>query len=199
MYGTNDSLDSWGPEWNLTAGKYCWKLWLAGFSRKLPAEEDGATLLIKTLWSSRESVCKCAFPVWLCKMIIKWKPPEWNEENLNKNKRMLFKVRDINSLNDLMNVYFLRMAAAFFFLFFFFLRGGRAHPQPAYGGSQARGLSRAVATRLRHSHSHTRSEPHLLPSAAPLSNSRSLAHRARTGIEPKSSCILAGSITTEPQ
>jgi len=31
----------------------------------------------------------------------------------------------------------------------------------AYGGSQARGLIRAVATHLHHSHSNTGSEPHL--------------------------------------
>jgi len=31
----------------------------------------------------------------------------------------------------------------------------------AYGGSQARGLIRATAAGLRHSHSHTRSELHL--------------------------------------
>ena len=31
----------------------------------------------------------------------------------------------------------------------------------AYGGSQARGRTGAVATGLRHSHSHTGSEPHL--------------------------------------
>ena len=33
----------------------------------------------------------------------------------------------------------------------------------AYGGSQAKGLIRAIATGLHHSHSNTRSEPHLLP------------------------------------
>ena len=33
----------------------------------------------------------------------------------------------------------------------------------AYGGSQARGTIRAVATGLRHSHSNARSEPHLQP------------------------------------
>ena len=33
----------------------------------------------------------------------------------------------------------------------------------AYGGSQARGLIRAVATSLRHSYSNVESEPHLQP------------------------------------
>ena len=36
------------------------------------------------------------------------------------------------------------------------------HPE-AYGGSQARGQIGAAAAGLRHSHSHTRSEPHLQP------------------------------------
>ena len=47
---------------------------------------------------------------------------------------------------------------SFTFLFFFF----RAAPT-AYGGSQAMGLVRAVATSLRQSHSHSGSEPFLQP------------------------------------
>jgi len=35
----------------------------------------------------------------------------------------------------------------------------------AYGGSQARGGRRSVATGLYHSHSNTRSEPHLQPTS----------------------------------
>ena len=35
----------------------------------------------------------------------------------------------------------------------------------AYGGSQARGLIRAVAAGLRHSHSNSGSEPHLRPTS----------------------------------
>ena len=38
----------------------------------------------------------------------------------------------------------------------------RAAPA-AYGGSQAKGLIRATAARLRHSHSNARSEPRLQP------------------------------------
>ena len=45
---------------------------------------------------------------------------------------------------------------------FFFFGFSRAAPA-AYGGSQARGLIRAVAASLRHSHSNARSEPHLQP------------------------------------
>ena len=45
---------------------------------------------------------------------------------------------------------------------FFFSSFVLSKPAPAaYGGSQARGLSRAVAAGLRHSNA--RSEPHLLP------------------------------------
>ena len=47
----------------------------------------------------------------------------------------------------------------FVFLSFFF---PRAAPK-AYGGSQARDLIRAIATSPRHSHSNTRSNPHLRP------------------------------------
>ena len=46
------------------------------------------------------------------------------------------------------------------FLFIFFSLLGGAAPA-AYGGSQARGLIRAVAAGLRLSHSNSRSEPHL--------------------------------------
>ena len=46
----------------------------------------------------------------------------------------------------------------FFFLLFF----SRAAPE-AYGGSQARGLTRAVATGLCHSHRNVGSKPRLQP------------------------------------
>ena len=49
---------------------------------------------------------------------------------------------------------------AFFFFFLFAISW--AAPS-AYGGSQARGLIGAVATRLRHGHSNAGSEPHLQP------------------------------------
>ena len=48
------------------------------------------------------------------------------------------------------------LMVAFFVCFF------RAAPA-AYGGFQARGLIRAVAAGLPHSHSHARFEPHLRP------------------------------------
>ena len=45
------------------------------------------------------------------------------------------------------------------FFFFFFLRSGPA----AYGSSQHRGRTGAIAAGHRHSHSNTRSEPSLCP------------------------------------
>ena len=54
------------------------------------------------------------------------------------------------------------------FFFFFFLSFSRAAPLVVYGDSQARGLIRAVATSLHHSHS----------------NARASIHWARPGIEP---------------
>ena len=50
----------------------------------------------------------------------------------------------------------------FFFFFFFFFCLFRAAPS-AYGGSQARGLIRAIAASLSHSHSNVGSELHLRP------------------------------------
>ena len=49
-----------------------------------------------------------------------------------------------------------------FFFFFFFLVFSRANPT-ARGGSQARGLIRAVATGLHYSHSNAGSKPHPQP------------------------------------
>ena len=65
-----------------------------------------------------------------------------------------------------------------FFLSFVFLR----ITPGAYGGSQVRSLIRAVAAGLCHSHS----------------NTGSLTHWVKLGIEPESSWILVGFITTEP-
>jgi len=67
-------------------------------------------------------------------------------------------------------------------LFLFFLCLFRAAPT-AHGGSQARGRIRATAASLPPSHS----------------NTGSLTHWARPGIEPASSWVLAGSLTAEPR
>ena len=75
----------------------------------------------------------------------------------------------------------------------------RAAPT-AYGGSQASSQSRAVAASLCHSHSRTRSEPHLRPTLdAAHGNTRSLTHWGRPGIEPASSRIQVRFISTEPR
>ena len=66
-----------------------------------------------------------------------------------------------------------------FYLFIYFVFS-RAAPA-AYGGSQARGLIGATATRLRHSHS----------------NAGSLTHRP--GIKPATSWFLVGFVSAEPR
>ena len=74
----------------------------------------------------------------------------------------------------------------FFFYLSFFFAFSRAAPV-AYGGSQARGLTEAVATGLRNA----RSEPHLQPTPQ-LGNAGSLTHLARPGIELATSRFLVG-------
>ena len=56
----------------------------------------------------------------------------------------------------------IKLEALIFFSFFDLFAISRA-ALAAYGGSQARGLIRAVATGLRQSHSNAGSEPHLQP------------------------------------
>ena len=69
----------------------------------------------------------------------------------------------------------------FLFSFLFFFCFFRAAPV-AYGSPQTRGWIAAMATSQRHSHS----------------NARSLTHWGRPGIEPASSQIPVGFVTTEP-
>ena len=52
----------------------------------------------------------------------------------------------------------------YFFLFFCLFAFSKAAPS-AYGGSQARGLIKAVAAGLHHSHNNAGSEPHLQPTS----------------------------------
>ena len=79
-------------------------------------------------------------------------------------------------------------------LFYFIFFKGPTH---GIWSSEARGQIRAVAAGLHHSHSNTRSEPHLQPT--PHGNAGYLTDWARPGIEPVSSCILVGFITADPQ
>jgi len=74
----------------------------------------------------------------------------------------------------------LSLSLSLFFFFFFCL----FRPTPAvYGGSQARGWNRAVATGLPHSHS----------------NTRSLTHWAKPRIKPASSWMLVRVISAKPR
>ena len=69
----------------------------------------------------------------------------------------------------------------------------RAAPT-AYGGSQARGLIRAVASSLRQSHSNARSNLHHSSLQCQILN-----HWVRPGIEPATSWFLVGFISVVPQ
>ena len=64
-----------------------------------------------------------------------------------------------------------------------------------YGSSQARGETGAAAAHLCHSHSHTGSATY----TKAHSNTRSLTHWVRPGMEPTSSWILAGFVSAAPQ
>ena len=64
-----------------------------------------------------------------------------------------------------------------------------------YGSSQARGGTGAAAAHLCHSHSHTGSATY----TKAHSNTRSLTHWVRPGMEPTSSWILAGFVSAAPQ
>ena len=83
------------------------------------------------------------------------------------------------------------------FIYFFFLF--RAEPE-ACGYSQARGQVGATSAGLHQSHA--KSEPCLRPTSqhtAAWGGAGSLTHWARPKIKPKSSWIVVGFITTEPQ
>ena len=82
-----------------------------------------------------------------------------------------------------MNVLF--TGSSFFFGLFCLLK---ATPM-AYGGCQARGPIRAVATGHSHSHSHAGSESSATYTIA-HGNTRSLTHWTKPGMEPKSSWML---------
>ena len=80
-----------------------------------------------------------------------------------------------------------------FFVFVFFRT-----TSVAYANSQARGLMGAVAAGLLHSHSNTRSEPHLRPTPQFTATPDPLNHWARPGIESESSWIVVRFVTAEP-
>ena len=74
----------------------------------------------------------------------------------------------------------------------------RAKPT-AYRSFQAGGWIGAAAAGLHHSHSNTRSKPHLWPTPQLMATPDPLSHWARTGIKPTSSWIRVGFVTSEPQ
>ena len=79
-------------------------------------------------------------------------------------------------------------------LFFFLFRAVPA----SYGSSQDGDRTSDVAAGLHHSHSNTRSKPHLRPIPyIAHGNARSLTYWVRLGIKPTSSFILVGFMTTE--
>ena len=84
----------------------------------------------------------------------------------------------------------------FFPFFFFFLF--RATPR-AYGSSLAWGWIGATVANLCHSHSNSGSEPCLRPTSQLMAMPDHLTHWARPGIEPASSWIPVGLVTTEPR
>ena len=89
----------------------------------------------------------------------------------------------------------------FLFLFFSFLSFFpffRAAPE-AYGGSQARGRTRATAVGLLHSHSYMWSETRLQLNTTAHGNTESWTHWARPGIEPATSWFLNRFISTAPR
>ena len=90
-----------------------------------------------------------------------------------QKEKMLLEVKICNSVLNFLS---------FFFLF-------RTTPM-ACGGSQARGLIRAIASGLRHSHSNTYTTAH--------GNAKSLPHWARPGINPATSWFLVGFISAMP-
>ena len=81
-------------------------------------------------------------------------------------------------------------------VFFFFLPFRAACV--AYGCSQARGWIGAAAAELCHSHRNTRSKAVSAAYTTAHGNARSLMPWARPGMEPASSWVIVGFITTEP-
>ena len=79
-----------------------------------------------------------------------------------------------------------------YFAFFF-----RSAPV-AYGGSQASGPIRAVATGLHHSHSNTRSEPCLWPTSQQMATPDPQPTEWGQGSNPRPHGCYSGSLTTEP-
>ena len=85
--------------------------------------------------------------------------------------------------------------AVLFFSFFFLFRAIRV----AHGSSQARGWIGATAASTHHSHSNSGSKPCLLSTPQLTAKPDHLTHWVRPGIEPSSSWILFGFVSSAPQ
>ena len=79
--------------------------------------------------------------------------------NLCCNLRQHWILKPLSEASDLTCIFMTLCWVFFFFCLFAFSRGAPT----VYGGSQARGLIRAVAASLHHSHSNAGSEPCLRP------------------------------------
>ena len=82
----------------------------------------------------------------------------------------------------------------FYFILFCFIFFLFRAASVAYGSPSTRGRIRVVAAGLHHTHSNSGSETH----ATAHGNAESITHQARSGIEPVSSWISVGFLTTEP-
>ena len=110
----------------------------------------------------------------------------------------LYKLRSTNY--KLININGSLNFLLFFFLSCFFFFWSFLWPHPRHiRRSQARGRIEAAAAGLHHSYSYAGSTlPSVTYTTAP-SNSRSLTHWVRPGVEPESSCILVRFVIAEPQ
>ena len=102
---------------------------------------------------------------------------------------LLFAMQKLNSLMEFHLSIWLLLLVLFFLVFCL----SRARPV-AHGGSQVRGLIRAVAACQWHSHNNTRYETY----TTAHSNARILTHWARPGIEPATSWFLVGFVSAVP-
>ena len=93
-------------------------------------------------------------------------------------------------LSSFIGPFYLLLCVSYYF--FFFLRAAPA----AYRSSQTKGWIGAAAASLHHNHSNTSSELGLWPTLQLRAMPGSLTHWAGPGIEPTSSWILVGFITT---
>ena len=102
----------------------------------------------------------------------------------------------INSINRSSTVKSLSFFFLFSFLLFFFLSLLELHTWQVYGSSQARSWIGATAASLCHRHNSTWTMSVTYITAH--GNAGSLTHWVRPRIEPTSSWILVGFITTKP-